>query len=127
MGSKTPGHPEFGHTRWVDATTGPFLGQVDFFTATGFCLKQNVPLQRKYNWKVCFNYLFDHYTLCGSGGDGDLIGRSLMRRSRRPENLFEAGGSFMIQMISTWMVKDSFLQKVFVTVIMPLRGCTAFG
>ena len=34
MGSKTPGHPEFGHTAGIDATTGP-LGQ-GISTATGF-------------------------------------------------------------------------------------------
>ena len=41
-GSKTPGHPEFGHTAGIDATTGP-LGQ-GISTATGLP-KQNVSWQ----------------------------------------------------------------------------------
>ncbi len=66
-GSKTPGHPEFGHTAGVDATTGP-LGQ-GISTAVGFAQAERF-LAAKYN-KEGFN-IFDHYTyvICG---DGDLM------------------------------------------------------
>ena len=66
-GSKTPGHPEFGHTAGVDATTGP-LGQ-GISTATGFAQAERF-LAAKYNRE---GYpIFDHYTyvICG---DGDLM------------------------------------------------------
>ena len=45
-GSKTPGHPEFGHTAGIDATTGP-LGQ-GISTATGFAQAERF-LAAKYN------------------------------------------------------------------------------
>ena len=66
-GSKTPGHPEFGHTAGVDATTGP-LGQ-GIATATGFAQAERF-LAAKYN-REGYN-IFDHYTyvICG---DGDLM------------------------------------------------------
>ena len=66
-GSKTPGHPEFGHTAGVDATTGP-LGQ-GISMATGFAQAERF-LAAKYN-REGYN-LFDHYTyvICG---DGDLM------------------------------------------------------
>jgi len=66
-GSKTPGHPEFGHTAGVDATTGP-LGQ-GISTATGFAQAERF-LAAKYN-RDSFP-IFDHYTyvICG---DGDLM------------------------------------------------------
>ncbi|GGE24425.1 transketolase [Streptococcus himalayensis] len=66
-GSKTPGHPEYGHTAGVDITTGP-LGQ-GIATATGFAQAERF-LAAKYN-KEGYN-LFDHYTyvICG---DGDLM------------------------------------------------------
>lgn len=66
-GSKTPGHPEFGHTPGVDATTGP-LGQ-GISTAVGMAMAER-HLATKYN-RDAYNVV-DHYTyaICG---DGDLM------------------------------------------------------
>ncbi|CAM4365126.1 transketolase [Bacillus manliponensis] len=66
-GSKTPGHPEFGHTPGVDATTGP-LGQ-GISTAVGMAMAER-HLAAKYN-RDEYNVV-DHYTyaICG---DGDLM------------------------------------------------------
>lgn len=66
-GSRTPGHPEYGHTPGVEATTGP-LGQ-GFAMAVGMAMAER-HLAAKYN-KEDFN-IVDHYTysICG---DGDLM------------------------------------------------------
>ncbi|MGJ7920958.1 transketolase [Neobacillus sp. LXY-4] len=66
-GSKTPGHPEFGHTPGVDATSGP-LGQ-GIAMAVGIAMAER-HLAAQYN-KDNFNVI-DHYTysICG---DGDLM------------------------------------------------------
>ncbi|WP_010272633.1 transketolase [Paenibacillus senegalensis] len=66
-GSKTPGHPEFGHTPGVEATTGP-LGQ-GFAMAVGMAMAEE-HLAGVYN-KEGFD-IVDHYTyaICG---DGDLM------------------------------------------------------
>jgi transketolase len=66
-GSLTPGHPEYGHTPGVDATTGP-LGQ-GLAMAVGMAMAE-AHLAAVYNrgeYKI-----IDHYTyvLCG---DGDLM------------------------------------------------------
>ncbi|GGA37425.1 transketolase [Paenibacillus physcomitrellae] len=66
-GSKTPGHPEFGHTAGVDATTGP-LGQ-GIAMAVGMAMAEQhlAATYNKGNHKVV-----DHYTF-GICGDGDLM------------------------------------------------------
>ncbi|MFC7372273.1 transketolase [Fictibacillus iocasae] len=66
-GSKTPGHPEFGHTAGVEATTGP-LGQ-GLAMAVGMAMAER-HLAAKYN-KDGMDVI-DHYTysICG---DGDLM------------------------------------------------------
>ncbi|GAK01675.1 LOW QUALITY PROTEIN: transketolase [Geomicrobium sp. JCM 19055] len=66
-GSKTPGHPEFGHTPGVDATTGP-LGQ-GLAMSVGMAMAET-HLASTYN--NADHTLFDHYTyaLCG---DGDIM------------------------------------------------------
>jgi transketolase len=66
-GSLTPGHPEFGHTAGVDATTGP-LGQ-GIGMAVGMALAE-AHLAATYN-KADFSVI-DHFTyaICG---DGDLM------------------------------------------------------
>ena len=63
-GSKTPGHPEFGHTVGVDATSGP-LGQ-GIATAVGMAQAERF-LASRYN-KEGFP-IFDHYTYV-IAGDG---------------------------------------------------------
>lgn len=66
-GSKTPGHPEFGHTPGVEATTGP-LGQ-GIAMAVGMAMAER-HLADTYNQEG-YN-IVDHYTysICG---DGDLM------------------------------------------------------
>lgn len=66
-GSKTPGHPEFGHTAGVDATTGP-LGQ-GFAMAVGMAMAE-AHTAAVYN-RDGFNVIDHHtYVICG---DGDLM------------------------------------------------------
>jgi len=66
-GSKTPGHPEYGHTDGVEATTGP-LGQ-GIGMAVGMAMAER-HLAATYNKDG--HEVVDHYTyaLCG---DGDLM------------------------------------------------------
>lgn len=66
-GSKTPGHPEFGHTAGVDATTGP-LGQ-GLAMAVGMAMAET-QLAATYNKGEL--KVVDHYTY-GICGDGDLM------------------------------------------------------
>ncbi|MGT2636219.1 transketolase [Streptococcus ratti] len=66
-GSKTPGHPEYGHTAGVDVTTGP-LGQ-GISMAVGLAQAERF-LAAKYNRE---GYpIFDHYTYV-IAGDGDFM------------------------------------------------------
>jgi transketolase len=66
-GSKTPGHPEYGHTDGVELTTGP-LGQ-GFAMAVGLAIAEK-HLAAVYN-RPGFD-IVDHYTY-GLCGDGDLM------------------------------------------------------
>lgn len=65
--SKTPGHPEYGHTPGVETTTGP-LGQ-GFATSIGMAVARDY-LASIFN-KERFN-LIDHY-IYGICSDGDLM------------------------------------------------------
>ncbi len=62
--SLTPGHPEYGHTKGVEITTGP-LGQ-GIANAVGFALAEK-HLAAKFNTEQY--HIVDHYTfaLCGDG------------------------------------------------------------
>ena len=66
LDSKTPGHPEYGHTQGIEITTGP-LGQ-GIANAVGFAMAEAYTAHQV-NSETCA--LIDHkvYCLCG---DGDL-------------------------------------------------------
>jgi transketolase len=66
-GSKTPGHPEYGHTAGVDATTGP-LGQ-GIAMAVGMAMAER-HLAAKYNRDTFDVVNHFTYSICG---DGDLM------------------------------------------------------
>lgn len=65
--SKTPGHPEYGHTPGVDATTGP-LGQ-GIGMAVGMAMGERhmAAIYNKENYEVVNHFT---YSMCG---DGDLM------------------------------------------------------
>lgn len=67
LGSKTPGHPEYGHTPGVEMTTGP-LGQ-GFATGVGMAMAER-HMAAKYNEEGF--PITDHYTY-GIVSDGDLM------------------------------------------------------
>ena len=67
LGSKTPGHPEFGHTPGVEATSGP-LGQGQAM-GVGMALAES-HLAAKFN-KEGYN-IVDHYTYV-LDGDGSMM------------------------------------------------------
>ncbi|ULT58797.1 transketolase [Neobacillus drentensis] len=67
LNSKTPGHPEFGHTDGVEATTGP-LGQ-GIANAVGMAMAE-AHLAGKFNRDG--HSIIDHYTYA-LVGDGDLM------------------------------------------------------
>lgn len=66
-GSKTPGHPEYGHTEGVETTTGP-LGQ-GFANAVGMALAEK-RLAAEFNRSAY--PIIDHYTYCYAG-DGCMM------------------------------------------------------
>jgi transketolase len=63
LGSKTPGHPEYGHTIGVETTTGP-LGQ-GLATSVGMALAERMLAAR-------YGDIVDHYTYV-MAGDGCLM------------------------------------------------------
>ncbi len=66
-GSETPGHPEYGHTPGVEATTGP-LGQ-GFAMAVGMAIAER---HLAMTWNRDGLPLIDHYTYT-IASDGDLM------------------------------------------------------
>src|SRR5690606_30784383 len=67
LGSKTPGHPEYGYTPGVETTTGP-LGQ-GLGNAVGMALAERM-LAARYN-RPGYD-IMDHYTYV-LASDGDMM------------------------------------------------------
>ncbi|MEK9578378.1 MAG: transketolase, partial [Aquiluna sp.] len=69
-GSKTPGHPEFGHTHGVEITTGP-LGQ-GLASATGFAMSTRFERDLFDASAKPGDSVFDHHVYV-IAGDGDMM------------------------------------------------------
>ena len=67
MGSKTPGHPEYGHTVGVEATTGPLGAGMGMAVGMAMAEKHLAATFNKENFPVV-----DHYTYV-LGGDGCMM------------------------------------------------------
>ncbi|MBU8912567.1 MAG: transketolase [Spirochaetales bacterium] len=67
IGSKTPGHPEYGHTVGVETTTGP-LGQ-GISTAVGFAIAERMSAGI---YNTTHHAIIDHFTYV-LAGDGDMM------------------------------------------------------
>ena len=66
-GSKTPGHPEYGHTAGVDATTGPLGQGIAMGVGMAMAERHLAEVYNKDNYQIVDHYT---YSLCG---DGDLM------------------------------------------------------
>lgn len=66
-GSKTPGHPEYGHTAGVDATTGPLGQGISMAVGMAMAERHLAATYNKDGFEVVNHYT---YSICG---DGDLM------------------------------------------------------
>lgn len=66
LGSKTPGHPEYGHTIGIDATTGPLGQGIGMAVGMAMAEKHLAAVHNK-DYRI-----IDHYTY-SIVGDGDLM------------------------------------------------------
>ncbi|KKB38868.1 transketolase [Bacillus thermotolerans] len=66
-GSKTPGHPEYGHTDGVEATTGPLGQGVGMAVGMAMAERHLAAVYNKDDYEVVNHFT---YALCG---DGDLM------------------------------------------------------
>ena len=67
LGSKTPGHPEYGHTVGVEATTGPLGAGMAMAVGMAMAEKHLAATFNKENYPIV-----DHYTFV-LGGDGCMM------------------------------------------------------
>jgi len=65
--SKTPGHPEYGHTRGVEATTGPLGQGIGMAVGMAMAERHLAATYNKENYEVVDHFT---YSICG---DGDLM------------------------------------------------------
>lgn len=66
-GSKTPGHPEYGHTEGVEATTGPLGQGIAMSVGMAMAERHLASVYNKENYELINHFT---YAICG---DGDLM------------------------------------------------------